>query len=178
MNGDYTAGTDAAIPPEVPEYITNSNGNWSDPSIWTPVGSSPPCPAGGPRGCNVIIDHVITADINYISVLNAVINNELRLVAPTYGHNLGNVSGDGKIYLEGGNLPGGTYTGFTDCSGNGTIEYGGSGTYTIVSGVYTSVPNLIFSGTGIRILPNTDLTVCKRLVIDGPILDNSVNNRS
>jgi hypothetical protein len=177
MNGDYTAGTDAAIPPEVPEYITNSNGNWSDPSIWTPVGSSPPCPAGGPRGCNVIIDHVITADINYISVLNAVINNELRLVAPTYGHNLGNVSGDGKIYLEGGNLPGGIFNEFTDCSGDGTIEYGGSGTYTIVSGVSTSVPNLIFSGTGIRILPNTDLTVCKRLVIDGPILDNSVNNR-
>jgi len=177
MNGDYTAGTDAAIPPEVPEYITNSNGNWSDPSIWNSVGSSPPCPAGGPRGSNVIIDHVVTADINFISVLNTQINNELRLVAPTFGHNLGNVSGDGKIYLEGGNLPGGTYTGFTDCSGNGTIEYGGSGTYTIVSGVYNSVPNLIFSGTGTRILPNADLTVCKRLVIDGPILDNSVNNR-
>lgn len=177
MNGDYTAGTDAAIPPEVPEYITNSNGNWSDPSIWTPVGSSPPSPAGGPRGCSVIIDHVITADINFISVLNTAINGELRLVAPTYGHNLGNVTGDGKIYLEGGNLPGGTYTDFTDCSGNGTIEYGGSGTYTIVSGVYTSVPNLIFSGTGTRILPNADLTICKRLVIDGPLLDNSVNNR-
>jgi hypothetical protein len=28
MNGDYTAGTDAAIPDEVPEYVTNSNGNW------------------------------------------------------------------------------------------------------------------------------------------------------
>jgi len=177
MNGDYTAGTDAAIPPEVPEYITNSNGNWSDPSVWTPVGSSPPCPAGGPRGCNVIIDHVITADINFISVLNAAINSELRLVAPTSGHNLGNVTGDGKIYLEGGNLPGGTYTDFTDCSGNGTIEYGGSGTYTIVSGVYTSVPNLVFSGSGTRILPNADLTVCKKLVIDGPLLDNSVNNR-
>ena len=177
MNGDYTAGTNAAIPPEVPEYITNSNGNWSDPSIWTAVGSSPPCPAGGPGGSNVIIDHVVTADINFISVLNTAINNELRLVAPTYGHNLGNVSGDGKIYLEGGNLPGGTYNEFTDCSGNGTIEYGGSGTYTIVSGVYTSVPNLIFSGTGIRILPNADLTVCKRMVIDGPVLDNSVNNR-
>jgi hypothetical protein len=177
MNGDYTAGTDAAIPAEVPEYITNSNGNWSDPSIWTPVGSSPPCPAGGPRGSNVIIDHVVTADINFISVLNTVVNNELRLIAPTYGHNLGDVSGDGKIYLEGGNLPGGTYSEFTDCSGNGTIEYGGSGTYTIVSGVYTSVPNLIFSGAGTRILPNADLTVCKRLVIDGPLLDNSANNR-
>ena len=177
MNGDYTAGTDAAIPDEVPEYITNSNGNWSDPAIWTPVGASPPCPAGGPVGCNVTIDHVVTADINYISVLNAAVNGELRLVLPTFGHNLGNVTGNGKIYVEGGNLPGGTYTGFTDCSGNGTIEYGGSGTYTIVSGVYTSVPNLIFSGSGRRILPNADLTVCKRLVIDGPVLDNSINNR-
>ena len=177
MNGDYTAGTDAAIPPEVPEYVTNSNGNWSDPSVWTPVGSSPPCPAGGPVGSNVTIDHVITADVSFISVLNTVINNELRLVSPTIGHNLGNVSGDGRIYLESGNMPGGTFSEFTDCSGNGTIEYGGSGTYTIVSGVYTSVPNLIFSGTGRRILPNADLTVCNRLVIDGPVLDNSVNNR-
>ncbi len=177
IDGDYTAGNDAAIPDEVPEYITNSSGNWSDPAIWTPVGASPPCPAGGPGGCNVIIDHVITADINYISVLNTVINGELRLVSPTYGHNIGDVTGNGKIYVEGGNLPAGTYTGFTDCSGNGTIEYGGSGTYIIVSGVYTSVPNLIFSGTGRRILPDVDLTVCKRLVIDGPVLDNSVNNR-
>jgi hypothetical protein len=177
MNGDYTAGTDAAIPDEVPEYVTNSNGNWSDPAIWTPVGASPPCLAGGPRGCNVTIDHVVTADINFISVLATAINGELRLVSPTFGHNLGNVTGDGKVYLESGKMPGGTWTGFTDCSGNGTIEYGGSGTYIIVSGVYTSVPNLIFSGTGTRILPNADLTVCKRLVIDGPVLDNSVNNR-
>ena len=177
LNGDYTAGNDAAIPDEVPEYITNSNGNWTDAAIWTPVGASPPCPSGGPGGCNVIIDHVVTADLNFISVLSTVLNGELRLVSPTYGHNLGDVTGNGKIYVEGGNLPGGTYTGFTDCSGNGTIEYGGSGTYIIVSGVYTSVPNLIFSGTGRRILPNSDLTVCKKLIIDGPILDNSVNNR-
>lgn len=176
LGGDYTAGTDTAIPSEVPEYITNSNGVWSDPSIWTPVGASPPSPADGPRGCNVIISHVVTTDINFISVLNTTINNELRVVAPTYGHNLGNVSGDGRIYLEGGNLPGGTYTDFTDCSGNATIEYGGTGSYIIVSGVYTSVSNLFFTGTGTRILPNADMTVCKRLVIDGPVLDNSANN--
>jgi hypothetical protein len=177
LNGEYTAGSDAAIPDEVAEYITNSNGLWSDPGIWTPVGASPPCPSGGPRGCNVIIDHIVTADINYISALNTTINNELRMVSPTYGHNLGHIHGDGKLYVESGNLPGGTYTDFTDCSGNGTIEYGGSGTYTIISGAFTSLPNLIFSGTGTRILPNADLTVCKRLVIDGPVLDNSVNNR-
>ncbi len=177
LNGDYTAGTDTAIPDEVSEYITNVDGVWSDPNIWTAVGASPPCPVGGPQGSNVIIDHVVTTDINFISVLNTTINNELRVVSPTYGHNLGNVSGNGKIYLEGGNLPGGTYTDFTDCSGNGTIEYGGTGSYIIVSGLYTSVPNLNFSGTGTRILPNFDLTVCKSLVIDGPLLDNSVNNR-
>jgi hypothetical protein len=177
LNGDYTAGTDAAIPDEVAEYVTNSDGFWSDPSIWTPVGASPPCPAGGPEGSNVTIDHVVTANVNYISVLNTTINNELRIIAPTYGHNLGHLEGDGKLYVESGNLPGGTYTDFVDCSGDGTIEYGGSGTYTIVSGVFTSVPNLIFSGTGTRILPNADLTVCRRLVVDGPVLDNSVNNR-
>lgn len=177
LNGEYTAGTDTAIPDEVAEYVTNSDGLWSDPAIWTPVGASPPCPAGGPAGSNVIIDHVVIADINFISVLNTTINNELRVVAPTYGHNLGHIEGNGKLYVESGNLPGGTYTDFIDCSGDGTIEYGGSGTYTIVSGVYTSVPNLVFSGTGTRILPNADLTVCRSLVIDGPVLDNSVNNR-
>lgn len=177
LDGEYTAGTDTAIPDEVAEYVTNSDGSWSDPAIWTPVGASPPCPAGGPAGSNVIIDHAVTADINFISVLNTTINNELRIVAPTYGHNLGHIEGDGKLYVESGNLPGGTYTDFIDCSGDGTIEYGGSGTYTIVSGVYTSVPNLVFSGTGTRILPNADLTVCRSLVIDGPVLDNSVNNR-
>ncbi|MBK7488864.1 MAG: hypothetical protein IPI74_03425 [Bacteroidales bacterium] len=176
MNGDYTAGNEAAIPDEVPEYNKQQRQLVRRFNMDT-GGSISSMPGRRTKGYNVIIDHVVTADIDFISVLNTVINGELRLVSPTYGHNLGNVTGNGKIYVEGGNLPGGTYTAFTDCSGNGTIEYGGSGTYIIVSGVYTSVPNLIFSGTGRRILPNSDLTVCKRLVIDGPILDNSVNNR-
>jgi hypothetical protein len=177
LNGDYTAGNDAAIPDEVASYQTNSNGVWSNQAIWTPVGSSPPCPPGGPAGSSVIINHVVTADINYISVLNTTINNELRVVLPTYGHNLGYVDGNGKIFLDDGNLPGGVYTDFFDCSGNGTIEYGGSGSYTVVASQLSSLPNLFFTGTGTRILPVSDLTVCKRLVIDGATLDNSVNNR-
>ncbi|MDZ7633090.1 MAG: hypothetical protein U5L72_01035 [Bacteroidales bacterium] len=177
LNGDYTAGIDTAIPDEVPTYRTIVNGSWSDQNIWEPVGASPPCPAGGPVGSNVIINHTVTANINYISALNTQINNELRIPAGSFGHNLGNVDGDGKLYVEGGNLPAGTYTDFTSCSGNGTIEYGGTGTYIVVSGQYTSLPNLFFTGTGERIIPNTDLTVCRRLVIDGPSLDNSFNNR-
>ncbi len=45
LNGDYTAGDDLAIPDEVPTYQTNNDGDWSDPSIWTPVGASPPLSA-------------------------------------------------------------------------------------------------------------------------------------
>ncbi len=84
--------------------------------------------------------------------------------------------GNGKIYLEKGNLPGGNYSSFIDCSGNGTIEYGGTGNYTIIASQFSNLPNMFVTGTGTRVLPNKDLTICKRLVIDGPALDNSVNN--
>ena len=177
LNGDYTAGNDAAIPDEVPAYQTNSNGLWSDQAIWTPVGSSPPCPSGGPAGSNVIINHIVTINTNYISALNTTINNELRVNSPTFGHNLGYVNGNGKLYLQNGTFPGGVFADFLNCSGNGTIEYGGTGTYSIIASQFNSLPNLFFTGTGSRVLPSTDLTICKRLVIDGPNLDNSVNNR-
>jgi hypothetical protein len=176
LNADYTAGKDIAFPIEVPTYETNNNGNWSDQTIWAPVGSSPPCPAGGPAGAIVIIDHIVTTDISNIFVISTTVNNELRIGSSTIGHNLGNVDGNGKIYLEDGNLPGGNYTSFIDCSGNGSIEYGGTGSYTIIASLFSSLPNMFFTGTGSRVLPNKDLTICKRLVIDGPVLDNSVNN--
>ena len=176
LSGDYTAGNDSAIPDELADYRSNKDGDWSDETIWTPVGSSPPCPPGGPSGSNVIIDHIVTTDINNISVISTTVNNELRVVSSTFGHNLGNVIGNGKIYLEEGNLPGGNYASFIDCSGNGTIEYGGTGNYTIIASQFSNLPNMFVTGTGTRVLPNKDLTICKRLVIDGPALDNSVNN--
>jgi hypothetical protein len=176
LSGDYTAGNDIAIPDEVPEYRSNKDGNWSDNTIWTPVGSSPPCPVGGPNGSIVIIDHVVTTDINNIFVLSTTVNNKIRVVSPTFGHNFGNVDGDGTIYLENGNLPGGNYSSFSDCSGNGTIEYGGTGIYTIIASQFSNLPNMFVTGTGTRVLPNKDLTICKRLVIDGPALNNSINN--
>ncbi len=176
LNGNYTAGDFAAFPPEVATYKTNNDGNWTNQTIWTPVGSSPPCPAGGPYGAYVIIDHIVTIDINGISALSTIINNRLRILSPTFGHSLGDIEGNGTIYVESGNIPGGNYTSFIDCAGNGTIEYGGTGIYTIIASQFSSLPNLYFTGTGTRVLPNKDLTICKRLVIDGPLLDNSINN--
>jgi hypothetical protein len=176
LNGSYTAGDISVFPDEVATYKSNQDGNWTDHTIWTPVGSSPPCPAEGPNGAYVIIDHVVTIDINGISALSTIINEKLRILAPTFGHNLGDIQGNGTLYVESGNIPGGDYSLFIDCEGNGTIEYGGTGSYTIIASQYSSLPNLFFTGTGTRVLPNKDLTICKRLVIDGPLLDNSVNN--
>jgi hypothetical protein len=42
--------------------------------------------------------------------------------------------------------------------------------------LFNTVPYLHFIGTGTRALPAEDLTVCTQLMIDGPTLDNSVNN--
>ena len=178
LSGDYTAGTDDAISDEVPTYISNRNGNWSDETIWTPVGSSPACPVGGPNGFIVTVDHVVTIGNNFSSAYRATINNKLRILSPTFGHNLGLVDGTGTLYLEGPNLPAGNFNSFLDCSTGGTLEYGGAGNYTIVASQYNSIPNLFFTGSGTRTLPNKDLTICNRLVIDGPILDNTASNRA
>ncbi|MCG8698142.1 MAG: hypothetical protein MI922_08815, partial [Bacteroidales bacterium] len=178
LSGDYTAGLDPAFPNDVPEYTSNANGNWTNQSIWTQTGGSTyPCPPGGPNGFIVNIDHEVTANADYCLSYQTTINDRLILPAAYSGHNLGTVSGNGTLYMEKGILPEGKYASFFDCSGNGTLEYGGSGSYSLVADLYSSLPNLLFSGTGTRILPNSDLTICNLLEIDGPTLDNSVNNK-
>ena len=177
LNGEYTAGTDAAIPDEVPTYVTMMDGDWSDESIWLPVGTSPPCPVGGPNGFIVIIDHQIRTDVDYCFAYTTTVNNKLIVQYPTYGHNLGLVEGNGTIVLGNGNIPAGNYGTFLSCTGGGTLEFGGTGNYTVIASQFNTVPNLLFTGSGIRTLPNKDLTICNRLVIDGPTLDNNTNSR-
>lgn len=177
LTGDYTAGADPALPDDIPIYRSVKDGDWTNITTWEPVGASPPCPSGGPNGFNVIVDHEVTADANYCFAYQTTINGKLKIVAPFFGHNLGDVEGTGTLYLESGNLPAGNFDTFLSCSNNGTLEYNGAGTYTIIASQYSVVPNLLFKGSGSRILPNKDLTICNRLVIDGPMLDNSVNKR-
>ena len=136
LNGDYTAGDNTSFPTEVSTYQSNNDGDWTDQSIWTPLGSTPPCPVGGPDGANVIINHTVTIDINGITALSTIINDRLRIVSPTFGHSLGDVEGNGTLYVESGNIPAGDYTAFIDCAGDGTIEYGGTGTYTVIASQY------------------------------------------
>ena len=192
ISGNYTCGNDTAIPDNMPTYISNADGVWSDNTKWTNIANGlQDCPVGGPNGFKVIINTTITTDVNQCNAYQTTItgNGKLRVVVPTYGHNLGNVDIDQvtypnidpattpTLYVESGNLPAGTYTSFIDCAGKGTLEYGGTGTYSIFLPGFTNIPYLYLSGTGTRILPNTDLTICQRLKIDGPTLDNSSNNK-
>jgi hypothetical protein len=177
LSGEYTAGNDVAIPNTVPQFTSNADGNWNNPLIWTQTGGDPYTLTGAPNGFIVTIDHVVTINTNYSFSYRTTIHNKLRIVSPFFGHNLGSVDGNGTLYLEGSTLPAGRYTSFFDCSSNSALEYGGNTNYTLVADLYSSIPKLLFTGTGSRYLPNKDLTICKQLLIDGPTLDNSVSNR-
>jgi hypothetical protein len=178
LSGEYTAGTAAAFPGNVPIYTSNADGNWTNQAIWTQTGGDPyPCPPGGPNGFIVIINHVVTLDANFCSAYRTTINNEIKVTSSFFGHNLGTVDGSGTLYLESGSFPAGVFTTFLSCANNGTVEYGGTGTYSIIADLYDNIPNIVFSGTGTRVLPDKDLTICSQLIINGPTLDNSVYNR-
>ena len=178
ISGEYTAGTAASFFNNIPTYTSNKNGNWTDNTIWDQTAGDPyPCPVGGPNGFIVIVKDVVTINTNKCYAYKTTINNRLEIKSPSYGHNLGTVDGSGTLYLESGSFPAGVFTSFLSCANNGTVEYGGSGTYSIVADLYDNIPNIIFSGTGTRVLPNKDLTICNLLRINGPILDNSVYNK-
>ena len=179
LSGEYTCGIDAALPDNVPEFTSNTDGDWSEPGNWTQTGGDPYILTGGPNGFIVTIrsGDDITTDANYASAYRTTINGRLIVPSSSFGHNLGIVSGTGTLALQSGTFPAGRYDDFLDCSNGATLEYGGSGTYTIIADLYSSVPNIHFTGTGSRVLPNKDLTICNQLLINGPDVDNSINNR-
>ncbi|MGC1391256.1 MAG: DUF2341 domain-containing protein, partial [Bacteroidales bacterium] len=176
LSGEYTAGAASAFFGNVPIFTSIADGNWTNPAIWTQTGGDPYVLTGGPNGFIVNINTVVTLNANNCSAYRTTINNELKVVSPYYGHNIGTVDGSGTLYLESGSFPAGVFTAFLGCSNNSTVEYGGSGTYTIIADLYDNISKLVFSGTGVRVLPDKDLTICNQLKIDGPTLDNSVYN--
>lgn len=177
IGGEYTAGRDEDIPDNVPVYESIGDGEWSDVSIWQPVGDSPPCPVGGPNGSVVHINHEVTVALDYRFAYRTNINGKLKMLNTTFGHNLGAVEGSGTLYLESPLMPAGRFDDFFACSNNATLELGGAGDYYIVADLFSSIPNLKLSGSGSRYWPNKVLTICKSLLVDGATLDNTINNQ-
>ncbi len=177
--GEYTAGEDPAIPNNIPQFTSTKDGNWSDPSVWVQTGGDPYTLTGAPNGFIVTISpsDSVTINENQVFTYRTTIEGTLRVVKPYYGHNIGLVLGQGTLYVDGGPFPAGRYNDFFDCSTGGTLEYGGTTSYNVVADLYSQVRRLHFTGTGSRYLPAKDLTICEQLLINGPTLDNSANNR-
>ena len=176
LNGDYTAGTDACIPNNVPVYYTISSGNWSDKTIWQREGGGT-VPDGGPQGHIVRISsgHTVAMDRFRIRSYRTIITGRLE-VGTQVGHHLGFVSGTGTLAMVNEKLYPGDYTEFLACGSGGTIEFGGAGTYTLPN-IY-SYNNLTIAGSGTKTLPNADITICGDLQIKNSVTLNTVGGKN
>ncbi|HDP75637.1 MAG TPA: hypothetical protein ENN49_07190 [Bacteroidales bacterium] len=171
LNGDYTAGTDACIPDNVPVFYTVSSGNWSDKTIWQREGGGA-VPDGGPQGHIVRIrsGHTVAMDRFSIRSYRTIITGRLE-VGTQVGHHLGFVSGTGTLAMVNDKLYPGDYSAFLACGTGGTMEFGGDGSYTLPN-IY-SYNNLTITGSGTKTLPPNDhITICGDL----RILENSTLN--
>ncbi|MBN1182814.1 MAG: hypothetical protein JXB49_11040 [Bacteroidales bacterium] len=178
ISGDYTCAIDTALPDTVPVFTTVKDGDWDDENVWFRTGEINPgdnVPENGPDGQIVVINDSIYTNGNLRSAYRTTINQAGKLyIGTTLGHYLGDVDGSGTIQLDFGRLPAGRYEDFFDCSG-GTIEYSGTGNY-YISDEGSTIRRLILSGTGKRIFPLLDFTICDTLSIRGATLDNTYNN--
>lgn len=172
ISGEYTAGRDDAFSDEILTYTSVSSGEWNNPANWVRSDSGV-IPASGPFGSRVIISegHTINTNGNRRSAYSTTILGRLDLDA-SYGHNLGTVDGTGALSLWTNQLPAGRFDDFFSCTG-GTMEYGGTGSYTI-SNRYDTFRDLVINGSGVKTLPSIDIIICNNLLVEGTaVLKNS-----
>lgn len=170
ISGDYTAGYDSDIPAQIPIFISNGIGNWSDPTKWTRLDGLP-VPAGGPQGYIVQIREgdVITMDRFRILSYRTQIFGRLE-VGLEIGHNLGYVSGSGTLVFVNEKVFPGEYTDFLTCGTGGTVEFGGDSYDIPLFNNYSAVDdqfnNLVITGTGIKVFPDRDnIRICNDLSV-------------
>lgn len=173
--GDYTAGEPTAfVNPTV--YISIASGDWeSDDSVWDvdPPGTN----VGPPPGSFVVISegHTITVTSNTKRPATLDVRGRLHL-GTTTGHDFGTVSATGTgartIQIESSTFPAGDFSSFV-AANSGTVEYLGSLTLPLQP-VYN---NLVLTGGGSKVMPNTDLTLNGNLIIESGTVNNSVSNR-
>jgi len=182
IDGDYTAGS--ALPNVVQAYITNGSGGgaWHLGTTWNLYdprsGRRVPGTVnnGDVSGGIVYIDNgdIVTMPQNFMSAYRTHINQSGVIdVGNSFGHRLGDVAGTGTLKLSSGDFPAGAYAEFFSERG-GTIEYGGTGRYDILSEV-ASLNNLILSESGERRLPNLDFQIKGDWTISGSDVVNTHN---
>ncbi|WPP48869.1 T9SS type A sorting domain-containing protein [Catalinimonas niigatensis] len=188
LAGIYTAGVTlrndgttllcgAAIPDQVPQFITNDGGGGNFFTGATYTGGVAPV-AGETPDITIQDGDALIYNQNSIRTRKITIESGGTLIIQngTSNHNLGFVTGEGTIRLESNTssvvFPTGDYEEFFPdeyCNGGGGLEYAGSGNYPVLSDL-TNIRRVIFSGSNNRILPNSfSLNVCEDFDIRGTV---------
>ncbi|MEK6480908.1 hypothetical protein WJR50_25425 [Catalinimonas sp. 4WD22] len=185
INGQFTAAEPSEFGTLL-TYYSRADGNWNTVSSWSTTS------LGGPVAMTIpgSSTPVIIGNNNTITVENSNTNapsveiqetGTLELADATSGHNFGTVSGTGTLRIHTNDtdatpFPAGSYTDFLSASG-GTVEYSGSGSYTILNSP-SSFHNLTISGSGMITLPSVDFNIEGNLSIEGSaevLVSNTTN---
>ncbi len=147
ITGDYTAGQDEDIPPDVPLYISVTSGPWEEGNNWRHSVDNSPASSGGPSGVRVQIEPGHTITVNEIRKFAYELDLYGTLdIGETYGHNFRDFKGNGTFIIESNTLPANRFDVFYSTPGS-TMVYGGKGGYTITDR-YLSFQNLTITGNG------------------------------
>jgi hypothetical protein len=176
ISGDYTAGVADAIPDKVPTYISVVlEGSWNDIDTWAVYNPETGVVGGkgvgiqenGPFGSIVYIRENVNITTNGRVAYRTEIEEGATLnIGSSINNRLGNVSGSGRLRVEGSSLPAGFYEQFAQPDG-GIFEYGGTGVYTVLGGI-NSVNSIEFTGSGERKLSDGIIRVNGNMLVDGP----------
>jgi len=175
LDGSYTIGDQFA---SLPPATSTKSGNWNDPTVWS-TGSIP-------NGNSVIIrsQDSVALSANGANASSVIVNGVLDAENTTF-HNLGIVSGGGKIKLLGTGagmfvFPGGSYNAFF-ANPACTIEYYGNTNCTMPltpGNINMPYQNVILSGTGLKYISSVNMQINGNLTISpNSTLDNTLYNK-
>lgn len=188
VDGEYTAGDQPNYSALPVLYSRVSSGNWNDGTSWSYIagGSGPACGCT-PNGNPVIIEsgQTITIDADGAVAYSVEVKGTLD-VNNTVFHNLGHISGGGKISVDATNdgvfvFPGGEYDDFFNTPSS-TVELGGSVDATIPlkpGNYYKPYNHLELTGSGRKYISAENIRIRGNLSIaNGTVLDNSLYNKN
>jgi hypothetical protein len=175
LDGSYTIGDQFSSSPATTSI---KSGNWNDPTVWS-TGSIP-------NGNSVIIrsQDSVALSANGANASSVIVNGVLDAENTTF-HNLGIVSGGGKIKLLGTGagmfvFPGGSYNAFF-ANPACTIEYYGNTNCTMPltpGNINMPYQNVILSGTGLKYISSVNMQINGNLTISpNSTLDNTLYNK-
>ncbi|MDX2191078.1 MAG: hypothetical protein SFY32_14550 [Bacteroidota bacterium] len=186
LNATITAGLPQSFQSLI--FYSRQNGNWNDPNSWSIVTFGGAAAATVPfttTPVNIGNNNTITITTNGISVPSLVISATGVLeIGNTSGHALGTISGNGTIRytINDATTPqinlGTNMSAFFN-SGNGTVEFLGSGSYLIPQPTNNVYNNIVIGGGSSSVKTkstNTNLTLNGNLNINSNTQFNHNSN--